>query len=176
MEHVLDELRRTLKCGIYYPAIAGALILPDACGAAEYVGKSLKPQFKYVSWYDKWVADSFNPVNVLFRGKQVYLLRNALMHEAACFVRGDVGFDRVIFTPPGSNYHFCSFEGNGGSPEKAFQVRIDLFVDALVSAAVRWLKEVRTDPDTTRADAIDRLITLHPYGIPPHMVGMPVIG
>lgn len=36
MEHILDEIRATYNCGIWYPVISAVLMMPDACGAVEF--------------------------------------------------------------------------------------------------------------------------------------------
>lgn len=176
MEHVLDEMRATFNCGIYYPTAATALMLPDACGAAEFVGQAIKPSDKYKRWYEKWIEPNYcRAGDIKFGATQAYILRNALMHEAATFVRGDVGYDRVVFTLPqhGLDMDFCYAENAAG---RVLQLSLGNFLTAIEGGVRNWLNEIRTDTDPSRANAVDKLIQYHPQGVARLIVGVPLIG
>tara|TARA_B100000378_G_C17956466_1_gene381969 strand:- start:210 stop:746 length:537 start_codon:yes stop_codon:yes gene_type:complete len=177
MEHIFDEIQATLNCGIWYPALASALLIPDACGTIEYALSATKPSARYISWYDKWVEPRFHCLITRFDGNIVYRVRNSMMHEVSGFTKGVDGFDRIIFRPDdkGLSLNFYLSVNPAGSQETAFLVSIEQFIDALKRGTDEWLLEVRADGDSRRRDAMDRLLQLRPGGCGSHVTGIPVV-
>jgi hypothetical protein len=178
MEAILEQIRATFDCGIWYPVVSSILTLPDACGAVEFWGQNKKPKYRYIEWYDKWVLPHYNPPNVKFDGSAVYIVRNAMIHESTGFTRGEHGFDRILFMPPLKNG--LVIEGLLSSnpvqfKETAFQVTILGLLNAIELGVRNWLKEVRSDTDKRRETAIDKLIQYRPNGQEPHIVGFPIV-
>jgi hypothetical protein len=180
MEAIIEQLQATLDCGIWYPVVAGTLMLPDACGAVEFAGTAKRPGDRYKEWYDQWVYPHYNPQAAnhwlpRFDGDVVYRLRNALMHETTGFVRGVDGFDRVLFSIR-RDFDWSLTGNNGGNPEFAFEIYIGRFFAVVAAAVSAWLLQVRADPDTRRAEAVSKLLQFHPEGVHPHIVGFPLVG
>lgn len=173
VEHIFDEIQATLDCGIWFPALATTLIIPDACGTVEFVGE--KPSTRYIQWYDQWVLPRFSCSIAKLDGAAIYKVRNAMMHEASGFTRGNEGFDRIIFRPPGRGvFNFLMSEGGGGR-ERALLISIQEFVDAVLAGAKEWIGQVRSGPNDDRNIAIDALLQVRPQGIDPHITGLLVI-
>ncbi|WP_426164527.1 hypothetical protein [Sandarakinorhabdus sp. DWP1-3-1] len=178
MEPLLDEIRATFDCGIYYPVVSTLLMLPDACGAVEFWGQPKKPKERYVEWYDKWVLPRFTAKIVNFDGSVVYIVRNALIHESTGFTRGKHGFDRIIFVPPNRANVVVNFylARTGARPnDAAFYITIKDFMIALDLGVREWLSEVQSDADKRRSDAVDKLIQYRPHGQWPYIDGLPII-
>ncbi|MET4665554.1 hypothetical protein [Sphingomonas sp. PvP056] len=178
MEPILDEIRATFDCGIWYPVVASVLMLPDACGAVEFWGQAVHSRKRYQRWYDEWVLPHFTSPRVSFDGAVVYIVRNAMIHESTGFTRGEHGFDRVIFTPPdksGVTAEFCISRNPAGLQETAFIVTIGGLMGAVETGVRNWLADVRSDPDKRRAEALDKLIQARRDGQPPHFVGMATV-
>ena len=176
MEYILDEIRATFDCGIWYPVISATLMLPDACGAVENWGLPKHPRDRYKEWYDKWVYLSFNSRNVRFDGEVIYIVRNALIHEITGFTSGKHGFDRIMFMPP--NKQSNTFDFNLSATTDALtvlQVSVESMMEAVHQGVRAWLIEVRADSDKRREQAIERLLQIRPNGEYPYFVGMPVI-
>lgn len=178
MELILEQIRATFDCGIWYPVVSSILMLPDACGAVEFWAQGKGSSHRYIKWYDRWVLPHFKPSGVNFDGSVVYIVRNAMIHESTGFTRGEHGFNRVLFMPPNKNEFTVEFLlsiNNGGIEETAFQVTILGMMEAMDRGVRNWLTDVRNDADKRREAAIDKLIQYRPNGQPPHIVGIPIV-
>lgn len=177
MEALLDEIRATFDCGIWFPTISTVLLLPDACGAIEYWGQQVRPRDRYAQWYDTWVKPHFSVDRPRFDGSVVYVVRNAMIHETTGFTRGQHGFDRIIFTTPGGIFHgsFNMSAPSGPSGEVVLQISLIEMMLAMECGVRNWLIGVRAAPDKRRELALEKLIQYRPNGLPPHFVGMPLI-
>lgn len=178
MEPILEQIRATFDCGIWYPVISSVLMLPDACGAIEFWGTNKTSRHRYVEWYDEWVYPHFQSSNVKFDGSVIYIIRNAMIHESSGFTRGKHGFDRIVFIPPnrdGIEIEFIRSCNPGGIEETAFHVTILGMMNAMEQGVRDWLKNVREDVDKRRELAIANLVQFRPAGIRPHIVGIPVV-
>jgi len=179
MRAFLEEIRATLACGIWSPALASAMLVPDACGAIEYPVKTDPNQGlnrqRYVRWYDKFVKITPR-LNMRFDGEVVWKIRNAMLHEIALDFKG-YGYDRVLFQPPNRNVQidFMLSSNNGGIEETALMRSILPFCEEIIQGAEQWLQEVENDVDNTRLNNLDRLLQYRPLGLAPHVVGLPVI-
>ena len=179
MEFILDEIRATFNCGIWYPVVSSVLMMPDACGAIECWGQAGKTsKMRYIEWYDKWVLPHFQSPKIKFDGEVVYIVRNAMIHETTAFTRGKHGFDRILFTPPNVGrvvIEFCFYDNNCGVDETAFQITILGIMNAMETGVRNWLDEVRGDTDKRREAALDKLIQFRQGGLSPHIIGIPVV-
>lgn len=178
MEMMLDEIRATFDCGIWYPVVSSVLMLPDACGAVEFWGQGKHSRDRYQEWYNKWVYPDFSAPNVVFDGAVVYIVRNAMIHESTGFARGKHGFDRVMFMPPnktGWEMNFNIYGNNRESGELLLQVTIRSLMDAVENGVRKWLSEVRSDTDDRRIKALGKLIQYRANGDEVNVAGVPVI-
>ena len=178
MEPMLEQIRATFDCGIWYPVISSVLMMPDACGAVEFWGQSKRPRDRYTEWYDQWVLPHFQPSNAKFDGAVVYIVRNAMIHESTGFTRGEHGFDRILFMPPNKHNIVMEFMlsiNNGGVEETAFQVTILGMMNAVEQGVRNWLVDVRKDEDKRRETALSKLVQYRPNGQAPHIVGAPIV-
>jgi hypothetical protein len=178
MEPILEQIRATYDCGIWYPVVSSLLMLPDACGAVEFWGCPKKPRDRYIEWYDKWVLPKFTAPNINLDGAVIYIVRNAMVHESTGFTRGKHGFDRILFMPPNNANFYGEFnlmEDCGGLKETAFQITIFGFMQAVEEGVKEWLAEVRGDTDKRREDAISKLVQYRPDGHQPYFFGIPII-
>jgi hypothetical protein len=180
MEPILEEIRATFDCGIWFPTISSVLMLPDACGAVDSWGTSKHPRVRYAEWYDAWVLPHFTPqAPATFDGATVYIVRNAMIHEHTGFTRGKHGFDRVLFMPPNKSeisMKFSLMRNIGDTSDTIFQVSLELFMNAVEMGVRNWLAEVRADTDAARRNAIDKLIQFRPDGLDPYITGLPLVG
>lgn len=178
MEAMLDEIRATFDCGIWYPVISSVLMIPDACGAIEHWGKGKNSRDRYVTWYDRWVYPRFHAEFVVFDGSVVYIVRNAMIHESTGFTRGRHGFDRILFLPPDGRGNVFEFNLMANKPETddiAFQITILGLMNAVEAGVRDWLHEVRNDSDQRRNLALDKLVQYRPNGLLPYFTGFPTI-
>lgn len=170
MHAFLDEIQATLKCGIWSPALASALIIPDACGAIEF--PNLRNGDRYKRWYDANVEQfSFTQLS---SGQLVWKIRNAMLHEAG--IQFDAfGFDRVLFTVPNRANNVFDQNISQPTPDSPMTLNLDLplFVHRVTQGAERWISSIEEDP--VKKAQLDCLLQFRPNGLAPHMVGIPLI-
>ena len=75
----VKQINQSLKQGLYFPALALALALPDM---EDKVGQ------RYISWYDKYIGHNFKedaifPNSPCLSGELVYNLRNTYLHQGS---------------------------------------------------------------------------------------------
>ena len=89
MLKLINEIRTSVKAGLFRCALGMALTLPDICGQVEYpkeksVGK------RYEDWCNKYLmnqgyitvgGESDNPLSVILTGNICYKLRCAYLHS-----------------------------------------------------------------------------------------------
>ena len=161
MDELIRQIRIATAAGLYYLALYGALALPDICGAlGSENGIATGPRYR------DWLSD-----NVPERAGDAHMiwgLRCSLMHQGralphrgrfpAAFVNGtelhNVGF---IFEEPEQGVTIFS---------------IPMFVEEVTEGAERWLQQFGATK--TVMQNLERFARLHPHGLPPFVVGVPV--
>ena len=167
----MEEIQATLDSGIWSPALAAALVVPDACGAIEFPERRIGERYK--AWYDAYV-EPFG-LQLSSGGALVWKIRNAMIHEAG--VRFDAfGFDRVLFTVPNRNANF--FDQNimrMGDPDAPWTLKLDLcsFVRRISQGAERWIEAITHEAD--KQERLERLLQFRPLGLAPYIIGAPLI-
>lgn len=170
MHALLDEIQATLDCGIWSPALAAVLIVPDACGAVEF--PTQRNGERYANWYDANV-EQFT-FTELSSGELVWKIRNAMLHEAGMQF-GAYGFDRVLFTVPaktGNVFDQGRIKPTVDAPT-TLNLDLQLFVSRIRRGAESWIASIIED--TEKHSRLDRMLQLRPNGLAPYMVGMPLI-
>ena len=166
----LEEIEATLNCGIWSPALASVLVVPDACGAIEFPDQRNGERYK--SWYDANVEPFI--FTQLSSGELVWKIRNAMIHEAGIQFTA-FGFDRVLFTVPDKSGNVFDQNTSRPTQDSPLTLNLDLllFVRRILHGAEQWLSSIRDD--VAKQGRLDRLLQLRPNGLAPHMVGMPLI-
>ena len=170
MRAFLDEIQATLDCGIWSPALAAVLIVPDACGAIEF--PALKNGERYTDWYDAHVEPfGFTAAS---SGELVWKIRNAMLHEAG--MQFDAfGLDRVIFVTPNKSGITLDQGRSQSVPGGPMALMLDLirFVQRILLGAGKWLSAIAIDQE--KQSRLDRLLQFRPTGLSPHLIGLPVV-
>lgn len=164
MADFLDQIELASNPGTYYLELAGALAVPDICGALAADDGRANGQ-RYRDWFDAEVAHEFFG---MFDGAECYRFRCSFLHRGSG-LHTQSRYSRVLFVEPGasaSTFH-CNVLND------ALNLDVGLFCSSIVDNARRWLHDmVGTEPfDTNRAGMIRR----HAEGLPPYIVGVPVI-
>lgn len=170
MRAFLDEIEATINRGIWSPALAATLIVPDACGAIEFPLR--RNGVRYANWYDIYVEPF--AFEISSGGELVWKIRNGMLHEAG--VQFDAfGFDRVLFTLPNRRGVVMDQNRMRIGPDAPVTLNLDLtaFVARVIKGAERWLAAIATDED--KLARLDRLIQFRPGGLSPFIVGAPLI-
>ena len=75
MRDFLEEIAACINAGIYSPALASAMLVPDACGAIEY--PELRNGERYRTWFDAYLPEYSRAG---FSGAVAWKLRNGMLH------------------------------------------------------------------------------------------------
>jgi hypothetical protein len=160
---------------IYYLALSGALVVPDMCGAlTDPAGRATPDGYK--GWFDANIA----PVHVnhwtgefLLTGEDCYRFRCSFLHQGRTQHPAS-SYDRIYFVEPGSNPGLTAHMNlSTNTDESALNIDVRQFCLEMVTGARGWLATVRgTEPYETN---LNSFVRRHAGGLPPHMVGVPVI-
>lgn len=171
MHLLLDEIRATLDCGIWAPALISTLMLPDACGAIEH--PKLRNGERYARWFDAYVRP-FGFDGEL-RGEAFWMVRNGIIHETGLRF-SKYGYERIGFTIPNRQEITVGgiFSRNCG-PDGVSAFTLDLveFYERVAGGVEKWLSDIAED--RKKKDRLDTLIQLRPNGMSPVVSGLPVI-
>jgi hypothetical protein len=106
-------------------------------------------------------------------GQAMYQFRNSLLHQATGRPDERSPHPRLPFCEPERNQSVHMTVMDLGE-DRAVVVDLPAFCSEVLDAARSWLASVRgTEPFETN---LQRLIRRHPEGIPPFVLGRPVIG
>ena len=161
MDDLLQAIRRSLADANYFPALFLTVILPSVCAALESEDNQ-DSRDRYIAWYDRYCGGLF------LTGADCYYLRCALLHQATTQHR-NAGFSRVLFTfltQTGNVYH-------NNVLNDALNLDIPTFCNHILAGAERWRQAVQGTQPYTRN--LERTIRTHPNGLPPYLVGVPLI-
>lgn len=172
MDTLISQTRTAMTSGLYYVSLMTALTVPDIAAALESAdGRATGPN--YVRWYDAWVRPRLRerrPRENPFTGEACYQFRCSMLHQGSS-IHPNSPYSRVIFIEPGApNYqlHYCVIRG------EALLIQIDEFVDEVLTGCEKWLSSVEgTEPFQSN---VARFATRHPNGLPPYVLGVPVVG
>jgi len=118
---------------------------------------------KYKSWLKENVPSEAGDAEL------IYGLRCSLLHQGRAFPHGSV-FPLAFTYSPTGGFHNFSTVVNG---EQVGWVDTAIFIREMTSGAEKWL---RTYEGTNTVEGnLDKFARLRPEGLPPHVVGMPVI-
>jgi hypothetical protein len=163
MEAITREVEAALRAGLYYAAIVMALTLPDICAALESPdGQSTAARYK--TWFDAWLAPEYPSLTA----NDIYSLRCGVVHQGR-LGHENMQYARVMFAVP--NPRQIVLHNN------IFNDVLNLYATTFcrdVNAAVlRWF-EAKRDDATVQAH-LPRLVQFREQGMPPYIVGIPLI-
>jgi hypothetical protein len=147
-------------------------MLPDACGAIGYPAIQRNRE-RYVKWFDAYVPPY--GADGELTGDAFWMVRNGMIHETGLRF-SKFGFERIGFTVPNrQQITFASFFAVNCGPEGESAFTLDLveFFERVAGGVAKWLEDIATDQD--KVARLDTLIQLRPNGLPPVIVGTPVI-
>lgn len=167
MEDLLHQIRQALDANLYYVALFTTLSLPDICAALENPDGRTTGD-RYEKWFDQHVGPRYAPN---FSGLDCYRFRCSMLHQGTTQPQNpNPKYARVLFIEPNNGQHFIADRNvlNG-----AYNIDVRMFCEDMISAVVTWLKEKQDD--ATFARNYHRSIKRYPNGLPPYIVGIPVI-
>jgi len=165
----LAQLRRVSETGDYYLALFGALAVPSICGALESPDGEDTAD-RYAGWFDQYIGPKYRVGprhEPSLSGRQCYKFRCAMLHQGR-MTHADLGYARILFIEPGSG-----FIAHNNVINDALNLDVQRFCQDMIDGTLQWLSAVEgTEPyETNLKQAVQR----HPDGLPPYIVGVPVI-
>jgi hypothetical protein len=169
VDTILNEIEGALECGLYYLAVTSALTLPDICAALESPNGTTSKQ-SYKAWYDTWLAPKYPSI----ASGDMYTLRCAVVHEGTLgHSHSNMQYVRIVFVLTDGAPHCGFFYGNAGEEEYALSVHAGRFCKDIIDSVRQWYEAKKGDPNVIQH--FPKLLQFRPDGIPPHIVGLPVI-
>jgi hypothetical protein len=168
MEALFAQTLIAANAGLSYLALLGALCIPDTCASLEAPdGKTTGA--RYQAWFDKHLGHIYHLPGL--SGESCYQFRCALLHQGTTQAPNPAkGFTRVIFLVPGTSTVLM----HRNMMNDAYNLDLVAFCNDVVNAARAWQQTaVGTQPYERNAE---KSISLHPNGLAPYIVGVPVIG
>lgn len=164
MKDFLYQIQKGLDSNLYFLSLLAALVLPDICGAISSEDGQAKPE-KYKAWFDKYVAPKYN--NFL-NGNDCYYFRCSLLHQGSS-QHSKSNYKRVLFVEPSAstNVLHCNIIDN------ALNIDVRIFCKDIISGAESWLTEY--EGTELYKKNYNKCMMQYPNGLPPYIVGVPVI-
>ena len=168
MRELLRQIEAALEANLYYLALFAAFSLPDICGAIDSPDGTASG-VKYRAWFDRYVAPKYLLYGHQFlTGEDCYRFRCSLLHQGSS-QHPHSTYSRVIFVEPRNDEltMHCNILND------ALNVDVHIFCNDIVRSAKEWLDQVEnTEQYKTN---YDRFMRRYPQGLPPYIVGPPVI-
>ena len=164
MKELIDPVKKALDNNLYYLALLTALVLPDICGAlSSEDGKANKK--KYVNWFNRYVGNRYKGC---LTGEDCYYFRCSFVHQGTS-QHPKSNYSRVLFVEPTatSNIFHCNIL-NG-----ALNIDVRIFVMDILKGVEKCLDEIH-DTEVFKKNYA-RFMKRYPNGLPPYIVGVPVI-
>ena len=178
IDPILNDIQRALKANFHFLALAMALALPDICACLESatghnMGRSTEA---YKKWFDANLVHQFNDLTA----DDCYRLRCGVLHQGN-FSHPNSRYDHIVFMPPNRSPRYTKDIVVTMAPGVAFgsvqgrilHIEVVWFCQLLTGAVCRWLAAKAADA-TVQAN-LPNLVRLRPEGLPPHIVGVPLI-
>lgn len=157
-------MRRASEAGLYYPALMMALVFPDICASLSAENGRTSGS-KYRAWLVEHAAQPKDEAALL------YGFRCSMLHQGSAFPdRGDFPLAFIEPTPGASQLHNLS---TVVGDSRIGWLSVPLFVEEIATAVENWVHSYESSETVMRN--MERFVRRRPEGLPPHVVGAPVI-
>jgi len=165
MQDLLQQIRSANEYRLYYVALFSSLALPDICGALE-AADGMASKARYIQWFDQHVAPRYHG---FLDGETCYQFRCSMLHQGTTH-HPQSRYSRVLFVEPGT----LGLVMHNNVLNDALNIDVRIFCEDLCSAVEAWLPAAQQMPHF-QANAT-KFVRRYPSGLPPYIVGLPVIG
>jgi len=163
MRNFLSQIEISLQANLYYVSLFASLAVPDICGAINSESGKASGR-KYVKWFDKHVGQKYP----FFTGKDCYRFRCSLLHQGSS-QRSDARYSRILFIEPSATTNIS----HNNILNDALNIDVRIFCLDIVEGAREWLGEVEQTQRYERN--YSKFMRRYPNGLPPYIVGVPII-
>lgn len=163
-----DQTLRAASANLYYVALASALAIPDMCAAME-TASGVTSRTVYEAWFDKWMAPKYTgAAGQHLTGQDCYGLRCSMLHQGHLRPHQG-GYSRILLVEPGATGGV--FHNN--VLNDALNIDVGVFVTDMIDSAVAW--HASAEQTANYMANYPRFMQRYPQGLPPYIVGVPVI-
>jgi len=164
MRNFLEQIKKALGSNLYLVSLFSVLAIPDICGAIGSENGEASAE-KYKAWFDKCIAPKYN--NFL-NGDDCYYFRCSLLHQGSSqHIKGN--YRRVLFIEPSATTNIL----HNNIMNDALNINVTIFCNDFISGAEKWIEE-NENSDLYKKN-YDKFMRRYPNGLPPYIVGVPVI-
>jgi len=184
MHALVDQVETSLGSGLYFLSLYTSLTIPDIAGALSSENGEAS-RAKYAAWFETWVRPQFletvlasvpaehrqhikNMENPL-TGETCYRFRCSLLHQGSS-QHPKSTFNRIMFIEPGATTNVVHY----GRMNDALCIDLNLFCREMIAGARLWLKQA--EQHALYIKNYERFARRHSNGLPPYIVGVPVVG
>jgi len=182
---IFAEIEKALSAKLYYLAIAVSLSVPDICACLEQVQEDAKSKMGVRESYVRWCDANLNFDNL--SGIDLYYICCGVAHSGHVYKNNSI-YKRVIFTiegapiqaPRGAVINVEAGATIGGLDADAnrfggrmLMMNAEAFCRTIVDGAKAWAVSKSSDPIVQQN--LPLLIRYRPEGLPPFMVGFPIV-
>lgn len=164
MRDLLRQIEDALDSDLYYVALFCSLAVPDICGAVGSDDGEASGD-KFASWFDRYVGAKYRG---FLTGQDCYRFRCSFLHQGSS-QHPRSSYSRVLFVERSAttNIFHCNIIND------ALNLDVRLFCRDVLEGAYAWLQEY--EGTETYQRNYDNFMRRYPEGLPPYIVGIPVI-
>jgi hypothetical protein len=167
MGDFLDQIDLAIANRLYYLALFACLALPDICAAMESAdGEATK--VRYLAWYEQHMPRYTKGQMVSLTGLDCYFFRCSLLHQGSA-QHPKSRYARILFVEPGATTNVFHIN----VLNDALNIDVTIFCRDILASARGWLTKAQTTASYQQNYA--RFMARYPEGLPPYIVGVPVI-
>lgn len=169
MEELLIDVEKASESGLALVALFTALTLPDICGSLESEDGRANGE-RYKAWFDTWVAPKYSSPHSsspTLTGTNCYAYRCGLLHQGRN-VHDRLGYSRILFLLPQADLTLHNNVIND-----ALNLDIPCFVRSITDSVREWVRAKSGDPRFE--ENIAHFMKVHPHGLSPYIMGVPVV-
>lgn len=166
MEDLLKQIKIALDNNLYLIALQATLTLPDICAALSSRNGKTKGD-KYIKWYDENVT-----IKQQLSGNDCYYFRCAMLHQGK-MQHKDISYSRVIFLEPYTTSIVLSGNIMSCGNEKAVTIDLLSFCNEIITCVYTWWNQNKNN-DIVKNN-YSKMVKCYPNGLPPFIVGAPLI-
>jgi hypothetical protein len=172
---ILKDIRNALASGQYFVAIMTTLTLPGVCAALEQLNGSTagRDRALYEDWFTRYLGTTYSTMDP----SDCYNLRCGVVHQGK-FTHKQSNYDRIIFTLPDAHgtviHNNVDIRGGANAPTiMVLNLDAITWCNDVINAVASWLIDTKTN--STVQTNMQGLVQFRAGGLPPYIVGVPVI-
>lgn len=170
MQTLITQARQAAESQAYYLSLFAALALPDICAAMSSSDGEAKRD-RYIAWFDEYVAPMYSVGlhhTPSFTGTDCYYYRCSMLHQGSS-QHPRSSYSRILFIEPGVSTNVL----HNNVLNDALNLDVRMFCHDICDGADHWLASAEGTPEY-KAN-YERFMQRHANGLPPYIVGVPVI-